>query len=129
MRNVTDTFWTMLEDVKSQCGYSDPIKRLGNSLNRYDHPLKKYDHPYKSYAHSSNSIMNPNRGMQKLRILRDLINEYILGEVSFPKKQSSSRMSTLASKVLNGYKPSNDEIKALAASVLSQDETRGQGFG
>ncbi len=43
------------------------------------------------------------------------------------KKQSSSKTSTLASKVLSGKKtPTKKEIKSLAASVLSQDETKGQ---
>lgn len=44
-----------------------------------------------------------------------------------PKKQSSSKVSTLASKVLTGKKPTASEAKSLAASVLSQDETKGQG--
>lgn len=44
-----------------------------------------------------------------------------------PRKQSSSKLSTLASKVLSGTKkPSTTEAKRLAASVLSQDETKGQ---
>lgn len=44
-----------------------------------------------------------------------------------PKKQSSSKLSTLASKVLSGEKkPTLSESKKLAASVLSQDETKGQ---
>lgn len=44
-----------------------------------------------------------------------------------PKKQSSSKISTLASKVLSGdKKPSLAESKKLAASVLSQDEKKGQ---
>ncbi len=44
------------------------------------------------------------------------------------KKQSSSKTSTLASKVLSGAKkPTIKESKSLAASVLSQDETKGQG--
>ncbi|MBF0251368.1 MAG: hypothetical protein HQL35_12160 [Alphaproteobacteria bacterium] len=43
------------------------------------------------------------------------------------KKTSSSRTSTLASKVLSGTKkPTAKEIKSLAASVLAQDETKGQ---
>lgn len=42
------------------------------------------------------------------------------------KKQSSSKASTLASKVLSGSKkPTAKEVKTLAASVLSQDETKG----
>jgi len=45
-----------------------------------------------------------------------------------PKKQSSSKTSTLASQVLSGKKkPTAKEAKSLAASVLSQDETKGQG--
>jgi hypothetical protein len=43
------------------------------------------------------------------------------------KKQSSSKLSILASKVLSGdRKPSPAESKNLAASVLSQDEKKGQ---
>lgn len=39
------------------------------------------------------------------------------------KKQSSSKMSTIASKVLSGQKkPTPAVVKKLAASVLSQDE-------
>ena len=43
-----------------------------------------------------------------------------------PSKQSSSKVSTLASKVLSGQKPTIAQAKTLAASVLSQDEKRGQ---
>lgn len=43
------------------------------------------------------------------------------------KKQSSSKVSTLASKVLSGQKkPTATDAKKLAASVLSQDEKKGQ---
>jgi hypothetical protein len=42
-------------------------------------------------------------------------------------KQSSSKLSTLASKVLSGdKKPTASDSKKLAASVLSQDEKKGQ---
>ena len=42
------------------------------------------------------------------------------------KKQSSTDLSSLAGKILNGSKkPTLKDIKRLAASVLSQDETRG----
>lgn len=42
-------------------------------------------------------------------------------------KQSSSKLSTLASRVLSGdKKPTISDAKKLAASVLSQDETKGQ---
>jgi hypothetical protein len=45
-----------------------------------------------------------------------------------PKKQTSSKVSTLASQVLAGTKkPTPKETKSLAASVLSQDEKKGQG--
>ncbi len=44
-----------------------------------------------------------------------------------PKKQSTSKTSTLASKVLSGQKkPTNSDVKKLAASVLGQDEKKGQ---
>lgn len=43
-----------------------------------------------------------------------------------PKKQSSSKTSTLASKVLSGsVKPTPKQSKTLAASVLGQDEKKG----
>lgn len=43
------------------------------------------------------------------------------------KKQSSSKVSTLASKVLSGSKkPTTQDAKKLAASVLAQDEKKGQ---
>ena len=43
------------------------------------------------------------------------------------KKQSTPKVSTLASKVLSGTKrPTLGESKKLAASVLSQDEKSGQ---
>jgi hypothetical protein len=42
-------------------------------------------------------------------------------------KQSSSSLSTLASKILAGEKkPTLADAKKLAASVLSQDEMKGQ---
>jgi len=42
------------------------------------------------------------------------------------KKQSSPALSTLAAKVLAGQKPTPQQSRKLAASVLSQDEKRGQ---
>lgn len=48
-------------------------------------------------------------------------------ELDMAKKQSSSPVSTLASKVLSGdKKPTTADAKKLAASVLSQDEKKGQ---
>ncbi|MGE0667679.1 MAG: hypothetical protein AB7O49_14070 [Sphingomonadales bacterium] len=41
-------------------------------------------------------------------------------------KQSSSKVSSLAGKVLGGKKASQSDAKKLAASVLSQDEKKGQ---
>lgn len=43
-----------------------------------------------------------------------------------PKKQTTSKVSTLASKILSGKKATGSEAKTLAASVLSQDEQKGQ---
>lgn len=43
------------------------------------------------------------------------------------KKQTSPKVSTLASNVLTGkVKPTPAQTKTLAASVLSQDEKKGQ---
>jgi hypothetical protein len=42
------------------------------------------------------------------------------------KKQSSPKVSSIAGKVLAGKKPTQPEAKKLAASVLSQDEKKGQ---
>lgn len=41
-------------------------------------------------------------------------------------KQTSSKISSLAGKVLAGQKPTQKQTKTLAASVLSQDERKGQ---
>jgi hypothetical protein len=41
-------------------------------------------------------------------------------------KQSTSKLSTLAAKVMGGKKPTPTEARRLAASVLSQDEKKGQ---
>lgn len=47
-----------------------------------------------------------------------------------PKKQSSPPISTLASRVLSGDKKATQtDAKKLAASVLSQDEKKGQKGG
>lgn len=42
-----------------------------------------------------------------------------------PKKQSGDKASTIAGKVLAGKKPTPKQVKTLAGSVLSQDETKG----
>jgi hypothetical protein len=44
-------------------------------------------------------------------------------------KQSSPALSTLAARVLQGYQPTHEEARSLAASVLSQDTTKGQSKG
>ena len=43
-----------------------------------------------------------------------------------PRKQTSDKMSKLASDVLSGRKtPTKDEILKMAGCILGQDETRG----
>lgn len=42
------------------------------------------------------------------------------------KKESGSRVSSIASKGLRGKKLTTKEIKSLSGSVLSQDETKGR---
>jgi hypothetical protein len=37
------------------------------------------------------------------------------------------RISTLAARILRGYEPTLEEVRSLAASILSQDEAKGQG--
>ncbi|WP_162260092.1 hypothetical protein [Bosea sp. Root670] len=42
------------------------------------------------------------------------------------KKQSGNSASSIAGKVLGGAKPTQTQVKTLAASVLSQDEKKGR---
>ena len=42
-----------------------------------------------------------------------------------PKKQSGDKASTIAGKVLAGKKPTPKQVKTLAGSGLSEDETKG----
>ena len=42
-------------------------------------------------------------------------------------KETSPEMSSLASRVMGGYDPTIVEVRSMAASLLSQDETPGQG--
>ncbi len=42
------------------------------------------------------------------------------------KKQTGDRVSTIAAKVLAGKKPSPAEARAMAGSLLSQDEKKGK---
>lgn len=45
-----------------------------------------------------------------------------------PPRQTSPKVSTLASKVLSGsVKPTTAQVKTLAASALGQDQAKGQG--
>jgi hypothetical protein len=54
----------------------------------------------------------------------------LTAKLNMSKKQSSGPVSTLASKVLSGaVKPTSSQAKTLAASVLSQDEKKGNGKG
>lgn len=44
-----------------------------------------------------------------------------------PPRQTSPRISTIAAKTLSGdLSPSKSQVKAMAASLLSQDQTKGQ---
>ncbi|MCW3838455.1 hypothetical protein ACFQ1E_20055 [Sphingomonas canadensis] len=45
-----------------------------------------------------------------------------------PPRQTSPRVSTIASRILSGAnpKPTKAQIKTIAASVMSQDQTKGQ---
>lgn len=42
------------------------------------------------------------------------------------KKQSGDKASSIAGKVLRGQTPTKPQIRTLAASVLGQDEKKGQ---
>jgi hypothetical protein len=55
-----------------------------------------------------------------------VFEESVNKDPKMAKKQSSSPVSSTASKVLRGGKATPSEAKKLAASVLSQDEKRGQ---
>lgn len=56
---------------------------------------------------------------------RTAIIEMIVSAVP-PNRQTSSRMSSLAARVWRTGEATKDEIRSLAASVMSQDETPGQ---
>lgn len=45
------------------------------------------------------------------------------------RKHPSTRMSSLAGKVLEGYQPTEAEIRSMAAALLSLDVTPGQNEG
>lgn len=48
------------------------------------------------------------------------------GPKRHPKKQTSDKLSKLAARILRGGRYNEADVLALAASVLSQDETRGK---
>lgn len=41
-------------------------------------------------------------------------------------KETSAKLSSLAARILNGYEPTREEIVSMAASLMSQDQTKGQ---
>ncbi len=43
------------------------------------------------------------------------------------KKETSPEISSLAGRVMGGYDPTIGEVRSMAGSLLSQDETPGQG--
>lgn len=43
-----------------------------------------------------------------------------------PPRQTSPRISTIAGKTLGGYKPTRAETVSMAASLVGQDQTKGQ---
>lgn len=47
-------------------------------------------------------------------------------EAAMATKQTGNKASTIAGKVLGGAKPTQAQVKTLAASVLSQDEKKGR---
>jgi len=54
----------------------------------------------------------------------ELVETLIMAPVL--KRQSSSKLSTIAGRILNGADYTHGEVISLAACVMSQDETRGQ---
>lgn len=51
----------------------------------------------------------------------------VFGDIEMPKKQSSDKLSRLASHVLSGAKkPTPADAKRLAGSVMGQDEKKGK---
>lgn len=56
-----------------------------------------------------------------------IAKEAIMPTTKKPNKQTSPRISSLASDVLAGRtKPTPKQVRSLAASALGQDETKGQ---
>ena len=84
--------------------------------------------PRQQKERHAKSIAQPRRApLRTSTALLRLRESDTLGAISMAKKQSSSTTSTLASKVLSGAaKPTAAQSRKLAASVLSQDEKKGQ---
>lgn len=56
----------------------------------------------------------------------EIAEKVIAAVTAQPRRQSSSKMSTLASKVWRTGEATREEVRSLAACVMSQDETPGQ---
>ena len=54
----------------------------------------------------------------------DIVEQLLMAVPS--RRVSSTRLSSLASRILRGAEYTDEEVKSLAASVMSQDETPGQ---
>ena len=50
----------------------------------------------------------------------------VTGAIKLATKQTGNKASSIAGKVLGGAKPTQAQVKTLAASVLSQDEKKGR---
>lgn len=77
MSTVLDDFWRTVENVKENSSLFDPIRSPFHPLNSPFHPLRSPYHPLKSPFHPLNNQFNPNRGRQRLKLLQELINDYI----------------------------------------------------
>lgn len=76
-KNVLDMFWETVETIKSECSFSHPLRSFSHPLNSLSHPLRSLSHPLRSFSHPLNSPFNPRRGIEKQRVLQELINQYI----------------------------------------------------
>ena len=68
----------------------------------------------------------------KLFSSEDNLNNYCDKDINMTTKahkETSDAMSALASRALRGEKLTDAEVKSLAGSVLSQDETKGKRTG
>lgn len=76
---------------------------------------------------TSNAIIEALHATPLLDVNKSEIAEQVISAITAGplRKQSSSRMSSLASKVWRTGKASREEIRSLAACVMSQDEIAG----